>query len=97
LTLRIGLGGSCALPGRLALPATLGILAAGRAGDFPVDLVGEVFQLPLRSPEGRRVIAQDALRGAVDALAELLDALAGVPGGLGGLPGDTDVDQLLRR
>ena len=69
--------------------------AAGRLGDFAIDLIGEVVELGLCPLERGGLVAQDALRRAFDALAQLLDSLAGVAGGLGCIVGDSEVDELL--
>jgi hypothetical protein len=54
-------------------------ILTGRLGDFLIHLVGEIFELALGSPKGRRFIAQHTPGRTFDALAHLPDALASVP------------------
>jgi hypothetical protein len=68
--------------------------APGGLGDFAVDLIGEVLELALGSPQGRRIVAQDALGCALDTLPHFPDPRGGVPGRLGSLLGNPCVDQL---
>ena len=68
---------------------------AGRLGDFLIDLIGEIFELALGPPEGRRFVAQDAPGRPFDALSHLLDPLAGVPRRLGGVFAHAQLGQLL--
>jgi len=54
-------------------------ILTGRLGDFLIHLVGEIFELTLSSPKGRRFITQHAPGRPFDALAHLLYSFAGVP------------------
>ena len=83
--------------GRSGLVADGRRLLAGRLGDFSIDLIGEIFELALRTPQGGRFVAQHAPGGAFDSLAHLADPLAGMPRRLGRIVGDSQVRQLLGR
>ena len=84
--------GILALPGAFpflivsCVPArTCRRILTGGLGDFLIDLVGEIFELALCSPQGRCFVAQHAPGRPFDPLAHLLYSLAGVPRCLGGL------------
>ena len=66
-------------PGARAGVLLRGSLVTAGFGDFTVDLIGEVFQFPLRPFEHLRLVAEDAFGRLFDPLAEVVQRLARVP------------------